>query len=165
MSKISIDKNIYNEIKYWTTLKPENAMLKIVEYLKTVKPFAQRTASQNNALHKDCDLIAEKLNDAGKDMRIVLKQSVNIPWTVQTVKEYMYKPYLKALYHKDSTKELEKLGEIEKLHDVIMRELGEKHGIEYHPFPNDPKKQKDYEDSFNKVEYPNENINIEDVGF
>lgn len=164
--KISIDRNIYNSIKYWTTLTPEHAIEKMKEYLTTVRPVSSRTDSQNKALHVDCSLIAEKLNNAGKDMRVVLKQTVNIPWTVPTVKEFMYKPFLKALYHKDSTTKLDKFGEIEKLHDVIMRELGEKHGIEYHPFPHDPKKQKEFEDSFNtKVEYPVEDIKLSQVGF
>ena len=127
-------------------------MVKIQEYLKTVKPFAQRTPVQNNAIHKDCDLIAQKLNDMGLDMRTLLKQEVNIPWTVATVKEFIYKPFLKKLYNKESTKELEKHEEIEKLHDTIMRELGEKKGVEYHPFPFDPIKKKAFEESFNVYE-------------
>jgi hypothetical protein len=101
-----------------------------------------RTLSQNSALHLDCKLIAEKLNEAGKDMKIVLKQEVQIPWSTESVKEYIFKPIMKALYQKESTTELQKGGgEIEKIHDVIMRELGEKHGIEFHDFPSDEKKQ------------------------
>ena len=103
-----------------------------------------RTVQQNKALHKDCELIAEKLNDAGLEMNKILK--VDIPWTTITVKEYIIKPILWALFRKKSTTELDKVGEIEKLHGVVMRELGEKHHIEYHEFPYDPKKRKDWED-------------------
>jgi len=166
MKKQSIDRNIYNSIKYWTKLTPEHAIEKMKEYLETVRPVSKRTNQQSKALHVDCELIAEKLNLAGKDMRIVLKPQYSIPWTKDTIKEFMYKPFLKALYHKDSTKDLEKFGEIEKLHDVIMHELGEKHGIEYHSFPHDLKKQKEFEDSFNtKLEYPVEDIKLSQVGF
>ena len=97
----------------------------------------KRTTRQNKALHKDCDIIAEKLNSAGLDMRKVLKPGVDIPWTTISVKEYIVKPIMKSLYNKESTTELSKLGEIEKIHDVIMRHLGEKFGIEYHDFPHE----------------------------
>lgn len=148
MEKQSIDREIYNEIKYWSTLKPENAFIKLQKYLKTVKPKSVRSDSQNKALHVDCSLIADKLNDSGYDMKKFLKSEIDIPWTVQTVKEYIYKPILKSLYHKDSTKDLEKHGEIEKLHDVIMRELGKRPPyLEYHPFPHDPKKSKEFEEN------------------
>lgn len=158
MAKTSIDRDIYKEIKYWTTLK--NPKDKMMEYLGTVRPISKRTDAQNKALHVDCNLIAEKLNDAGKDMRTVLKQDVDTPWTVETVKKYIYKPIIKALYNKDSTKDLEKNGEIEKVHDVIMRELGEKHGIEYHDFPHDPQKKKEFEDSLKApdIQYPENNL-------
>lgn len=124
---------------------------KLSQYLSTVsveeeepkeEPKGTRTGQQNRGLHLDCKLIAEKLNDAGKDMRVVLKQDVQIPWTTESVKEYIFRPIMKALYQKESTTELSKgSGEIEKIHDVIMRELGEKHGIEWHEFPSDEKKQ------------------------
>jgi hypothetical protein len=126
------------------------ANLRLIEWLQGKVPETQenapqsttdahkgtRTLSQNSALHLDCKLIAEKLNDAGKDMKVVLKQEIQIPWSTESVKEYIFKPIMKALYYKESTTELKKIGEIEKIHDVIMRELGEKHGIEYHDFPS-----------------------------
>lgn len=40
------------------------------------------------------------------------------------------------------TRELPKgEGKIEKIHEVVMRELGEKHGIEWHDFPSDVPRQ------------------------
>lgn len=102
--------------------------------------MVQRTNEQNRALHLDCKMIAEKLNESGLDMRKVLKPTINIPWTTQSVKEHIFKPIMKAMYGHDSTTELPKTYEIDKIHEVIMRELGEKHGIEWHNFPNDPDK-------------------------
>ena len=102
--------------------------------------MTQRTSQQNRGLHKDCALIAEKLNDAGLDMRTMVKPHINIPWTTESVKECIWKPIMKAMYGHASTTQLAKLeGEIEKIHEVIMRELGEKHGIEYHDFPHEKK--------------------------
>lgn len=135
---------------------------KLKEFLETVRPKKLRTDSQNKGIHKDCDLIAEKLNDAGLDMRKVLKSEINIPWTTLSVKEYIFKPIMKAMYQKESTTELEKnSNEISKIHDVIMRELGEKHGIEYHDFPHDPNKQKETEEEMAipkplNIDYPEE---------
>lgn len=98
----------------------------------------KRTNQQNKALHHDCRMIADKLNDAGLDMRQVLKPNVDIPWTTESVKEYIFKPIMKAMYNKDSTTDLDKSNqEIEKIHDTIMRHLGEKFGIEDHEFPSE----------------------------
>jgi hypothetical protein len=41
------------------------------------------------------------------------------------------------MYSTDSTTELTKKEQIDKIHQVIAREIGEKHGIEYLPFPTD----------------------------
>jgi len=113
-------------------------LLSFLSEVKTeeVESKGSRTGQQNKGLHLDCKLIAEKLNDAGKDMKVVLKQEVQIPWSTESVKEYIFRPIMKALFQYESTKELKKTGEIEKVHDVVMRELGEKYGIEYHEFPN-----------------------------
>lgn len=106
----------------------------------------KRTSAQNKAIHRDMSIIAEKLNDAKYDVRKTIK--VSIPFTTQLVKDYIWRPIQKKMFQKESTTELDKSsGEIEKLHDVIMRELGEKLGIEYHPFPRDEKKAKEYEES------------------
>ena len=103
--------------------------------------MTQRTSQQNRALHLDCKLIADALNDAGLDMRVVLKPEIDIPWTTQSVKEFLWKPIQKSMTLKTSTTELSKAeGEFEKIHDVLMRHLGEKHGIEYHEFPHDKEK-------------------------
>lgn len=107
--------------------------------LKTAEKI-YRSTNQNKALHVDFELIAEKLNDAGLDMRKVLKPSYNIPWTKESVKEHLWKPIMKVVTGKESTTELEKYSdEIELIHEIIMRELGEKFGVEWHDFPHEEK--------------------------
>jgi len=46
---------------------------------------------------------------------------------------------------KDSTTKLKKVGEIEEVWDTMFRFLGEKHQVEYIPFPSDPSPLKDTE--------------------
>ena len=96
------------------------------------KPY---TGKQRRALHLFCKHLADALNDAGLDMRVVLKPSINIPWTKDSVKTHLWKPIQKLMFNKKSTTELFKLGEIGEIHAVITRELGEKHGLDYIPFP------------------------------
>lgn len=87
-----------------------------------------RTESQNKALHLYFTQLAEMLNDAGLDMRKVLKPSISIPWTSQTIKENLWKPIMKAQTDKSSTTELT-TKEITEIYDTINRHLSEKFGI------------------------------------
>ena len=102
------------------------------------EPEETRTLAQNKAIHLMNTWIANELNNAGLDIRKVLKPGINIPWTQTAVKEFLVKPIMKVMYNKDSTTELNKRNkEIENLYNVLMRELGEKLGIEYMKFPNE----------------------------
>lgn len=93
------------------------------------KKYPQRTLTQNAALHVYFTLISEALNDAGLDMRKVLKPGVDIPWSPVTVKEYLWRPVMKAQLGKQSTTEMTTV-EIDKVFDTINRHLGEKFGIQ-----------------------------------
>ena len=96
----------------------------------------QRTNAQNKALHKNFELIAQALNDAGLTIQATLAKGIELEWTPHLVKEILWKRTQKALYGKNSTTQLDKIGEIENIHDTIMRTLGERHGIEYIDFPH-----------------------------
>ena len=100
--------------------------------LDNTKP---RTRKQNRALHKFFEILTDTLNDAGLDQRKVLKPSYNIEWTVADVKEKLWRPFQIAVTKKESTTDLESQGEIERIHKLLMRELGEKHKVEFIPFP------------------------------
>ena len=98
---------------------------------------APLTRQQQKALHVGFDLIAKALNDAGLDMRQVLKPTVNIPWTKLSVKEYIYKPILRLMYSKDHTADMAKIEEPSEVWETVMRFLMENHGIQYIPFPSE----------------------------
>lgn len=92
-----------------------------------------RTDQQNKALHVYFQLVAETLNDAGLDMRKVLKPEVEIPWSKNTVKEYLWKPIQKIQLQKKSTTELS-TKDIDLIYDTMNRHLA-KHGV-HEPFPS-----------------------------
>ena len=98
------------------------------------------TDNQRKAFHVGCQELADYLNEHGKDMRAVLKADVDIPWTKDTVKEYIFRPIMKAMFGYESHTELKKIEEVSKLWDVAMRHLGEKVEVEYMEFPHDKKK-------------------------
>lgn len=60
--------------------------------------MTQRTGQQNRAAHKGFEILADALNASGKDMRVVLKPEINIPWTKASVKEYLFKPIMRAMF-------------------------------------------------------------------
>lgn len=99
-----------------------------------------RTLPQNSALHMGCDLLANALNESGLEMHIVLKEMLDVPWTGPVVKE-VYKAILKAHTGKTSTTMMDK-NEPGEVWDILLRNLGEKHGLEYVPFPSEETRNK-----------------------
>jgi len=94
----------------------------------------KRTKKQNRALHKYFSLVAGTLNDAGLDMRAVLKPEVDIPWTGKTIKEYLWRPIQEVQTTKKSTTELT-TKEISEVWETLNRHLGQKLGV-HEPFPS-----------------------------
>lgn len=94
----------------------------------------KRTTRQNKALHLLYGMLADELNDSGLDMKKVLKPGVDIPWTKESIKEYIWRPIQEAQLNKKSTKDLT-TKEIDEVFDTINRHLGEKFGV-FVPFPS-----------------------------
>lgn len=87
-----------------------------------------RTINQNAALHKYFQDVANELNEAGLDMRKVLKPSISIPWTRESVKKHLWRPVQDAMYDKLSTTKLE-TNEVNEVYEVLNRHMAEKFGI------------------------------------
>jgi len=97
------------------------------------KEEKKRTKRQNDALHLYFQKLAEVFNDAGLDMRKVLKPEVEIPWTKESVKDYLWRPIQIVMFEKESTTELERK-EVDKVFDVINRHIAK---FKVHqPFPS-----------------------------
>lgn len=89
----------------------------------------QRSTQQNKSLHLYFEHLASELNDAGLDMRKTLKPAVEIPWSAQTVKEYIWRPIMQAQLGKRSTTELETT-DIDLVFNTITRHLANRFGLE-----------------------------------
>ncbi len=87
-----------------------------------------RTLQQNKSLHKYCSMLAEKLNESGQDMRKTLKPEIDIPWSMETIKELMFKPIIKAMFNVDSTTELD-TKQISEAYEVLNRYTQSKLGV------------------------------------
>ena len=78
-----------------------------------------RTIPQNNALHLYFQMVADALNDAGYDVRHVVKPDIDIPWTKELVKNHLWRPVQKLAFEKESTTELLKQKEIDKIWEIL----------------------------------------------
>jgi len=94
----------------------------------------KRTIKQNKSLHKYCELLAESLNEAGLDMKKVLKPGIDIPWTKESVKKHLWKPIQEVMLDKESTAEMDTKDPSE-IYQVLDRHISEKFGVHI-PWPN-----------------------------
>ena len=95
----------------------------------------KRTMQQNSAIHLFCEMLAQELNDAGLDMREVIKPGVDIDWSMESVKEYLWRPIQKALLKKESTTQLT-TDEVSRVYETLTRHLGSKFGV-FVEFPSE----------------------------
>lgn len=87
----------------------------------------KRTLTQNGCLHEYLAELSVKLNEGGYDVGATI--TVKVDFTPDTVKEYMFKPIMKAMYpDKTSTTELDTI-EISKVYENLNRLTAEKFGI------------------------------------
>ena len=95
----------------------------------------QRTGKQRAALEVYCRLLAEELNNAGLDMRIVLKPEIEIPWSQPTIKDKIWRPIQEAVIDKTSTTEADRK-EYSKVFETLTRHLATRFpGLPYVPWP------------------------------
>jgi len=93
------------------------------------------TPQQRKALELFFRQLAETLNESGLDQRKVLKPSIQIPWSHDSIKNQLWRPVQEAMVNKESTTQLEP-GDIDKIYEVLMKHLGEKFGVNI-PFPSE----------------------------
>ena len=95
----------------------------------------QRTLQQNKALHKWLRQVADTLNDAGLDMKTVLKPEVDIAWTPEMAKEYLWRPIQKIMTGEESTADAVTT-DYNEIRLVITRHMGAKLGVTLPPWPD-----------------------------
>ena len=105
------------------------------KYVKVKLTYGQqRTLTQNAALHKYCQMLADQLNDAGLDQLKVLKPGAEIPWTQSAVKENLWRPVQDSMLGKESTTKADRQ-EYSKVYDVLNRHMINKFGVTV-PWPS-----------------------------
>src|SRR3990167_3753924 len=99
----------------------------------------KRTKKQNDALHLYFEMIAQALNREGLDVRIVLQviaeKGVDMMWSKELVKELLWRKIQKKFTGKKSTTELDSIGEITQIYDMLNKFLAENFYIT-EPFPS-----------------------------
>jgi hypothetical protein len=92
----------------------------------------QRTNSQNRALHLWCEMVAHTLNDAGMEMVVQIpdrtRKPWEVPWTMTSVKEQIWRPVQIAMTKKESTTEAERT-EYNLIYETISRRFAQSFGL------------------------------------
>jgi hypothetical protein len=101
-------------------------------YMVTITPMNTRkkakTDAQRNAFHLWLRLLAEELNAAGLDQRVVLaamKEGVERPWTLETAKENLWRPLQQVVVKKALTENLA-IDEHNDIYNILHRWLSER---------------------------------------
>jgi len=95
---INSEKGLYDHIEYLRTQFKEHG------YLRTdTKTGKQRTNLQNACLHLYCEQIADELTDRGINFKMFFEQEFEVPWTMQIVKDNVWRPVQVAICDKKST--------------------------------------------------------------
>lgn len=89
-----------------------------------VKKGRTRTGSQNRALHKYCSMLAEVLNDQGLSFTMFFKEGYDVPWTMNIVKDNIWRPVQIAMTGKESTTEPQTVDYL-KIYEIVNRKLSE----------------------------------------
>jgi len=98
-------------------------------YLRVdLKTGKQRTLTQNACLHLYCAQLADALNDAGLDFRQTIKDGVDVPWSPELAKDFLWRPIQKAVTGKESTTKPERQ-EYSQIYDVLNRHISGKFGL------------------------------------
>ena len=87
-----------------------------------------KTDAQRNAFHLWLRLLAEELNAAGLDQRVVLaamKEGVERPWNLETAKENLWRPLQQAVVKKALTENLA-IDEHNDIYNILHRWLSER---------------------------------------
>lgn len=88
----------------------------------------QRSLKQNSSLHLLMTQLADELNNHGKTMMKVLSQTAEIEWTPFSTKEYLLRPFIKAMYGKDSTTQLT-TKELSQATEAMLRHVSQTTGV------------------------------------
>lgn len=145
------------EVKFITEIECKTIPEGIEQVKESYKMFnadvslvkSLRSLAQNRSLHKWCTLMAQELEEKHIDKREFFKESFFLSWTMDGVKEDVWKPIQKSLTKKDSTTKLARLEEINLIWENINRIIIEKYkgNVQIPPFPSEERMMDEYENN------------------
>ena len=100
--------------------------------------MTQRTTTQNKALHKYFDLLAQALNDAGFDREVMYEKTggkIDMSWSAEGTKEALWRPFMQAKTGKESTTEMT-TAEVNRVYEELDFRIGQLTGVHIE-FPHD----------------------------
>jgi hypothetical protein len=100
------------------------------------------TRQQFKSLHLWCDWVAKTLNGAGLDMRRTLEADADIPWTKESVKEYLWRPVQIAMTTEESTLNSTRK-QYPQICETITRHVAQVHGVTLPEWPDRMKQLQD----------------------
>jgi len=100
----------------------------------TVRTGKQRTLTQNKALHLFLGMLADELNAKQMDMRKTLRHDVELPWSTETVKEFIWRPIQEAVIAKESTTEADRQ-DYSKVYEVLAHHMATRLGVTIPEWP------------------------------
>jgi len=123
----------------WDELTKDLASLESHNVKVTLEVSKRRTLTQNSAIHKYCELLAAALSDSGYDMvrtlRILRKTpDIELQWTMESVKEYLWRPVQVATTEKQSSSKLDR-AEVSRVYEELNKYTANKLGVSL-PFPS-----------------------------
>ena len=116
---VNSEKALYDHIEYVRNEYKKHKHLRI-----DIKSGKQRTNSQNAALHLYCERIAAELRNRGISHQKFFKEGFEVPWTMEIVKDNVWKPVqIWQTKYKSTTEPL--ASDYEKIFDIVNRKLSE----------------------------------------
>lgn len=111
-----------------------------LSFLKNIEVQAgTRTGSQNSAMHLWYTQVADECNKNGVDAKLVMSKVIRMDMTPEFIKA-MWKTLQRALFKTESTTQLKKTGQIDRVYDHFVRFFADEFELELPPFPHDEKK-------------------------
>ena len=112
----------------------ENAAGERLQWEVVIQPVTNqrvRTPTQNNCIHKYCDMLAKDLNDAGYERVItspVLSQPLTVPWCKENVKSDIWHTVQLAYCKVTSSADLTTT-QCSQIYEIIARRMAEAFGV------------------------------------
>lgn len=119
--------------KEWQAFSAFLATLNDQECTVTIETKKQRTGAQRRSIELFCKMLAGRLNETGMDMvrsiKILRKApEVAIPWSQETVKDFLWRPVQKAMFDVESTRDLTTI-QVDQVQNVLNKNLADKLGV------------------------------------